>query len=86
MCLFISAFSLMVFMGLVALVVWPMGVLATCFVIGLLMTLQFLVFGVHWCALRVIGGVRRFVFFCRRVTGMSSSTGLAADEDTKAEG
>ncbi|GLB43811.1 hypothetical protein LshimejAT787_1403230 [Lyophyllum shimeji] len=85
-CLFASAFSLMIFMGLVAFQVWPIGVLVTCFFIGLIMTLQFLVFGAHWCVLRLINGVRRFVAFCRRITGMSSGRDATTCEDRKAEG
>ncbi|KAF8066531.1 hypothetical protein FPV67DRAFT_1417668 [Lyophyllum atratum] len=81
-CLFASALALMVFMGLVAFQVWPMGVLVTCFFIGIIMTLQFLVFGAHWCALRIASGARRSVIFCRRVTGIAPST----DMDQKANG
>lgn len=61
------------FLGLVAFEVWPMGVLVTCFIIGIIMTLQFLVFGAHWCALRVAGGARQVVLVSKRVTGMSGT-------------
>lgn len=59
----------MLFLGLVAFQVWPIGVMVTCFVVGLLMTLQFLVFGVHWCVLRVARGVRRGMKVARGIVG-----------------
>ena len=37
----------MAFLGLVAYDAWPMGVLVLCFLLGLVMTMQFLVLGVH---------------------------------------
>ena len=54
MCMFVSALSLMAFLGLVAFKAWPTGVMVTCFVIGLIMTMQFLVYGAHWCGSRVV--------------------------------
>lgn len=35
-----------------------MGVMVTCFVIGVLLSLQFLVYGVHWTAGKVVQGGR----------------------------
>ncbi|KNZ71289.1 hypothetical protein J132_00070, partial [Termitomyces sp. J132] len=52
-CLFFSALTLMAFMALVAFEVWPTGVLVVCFGVGIMMTLQFLVFGAHWVVMRV---------------------------------
>ncbi|KAF8163851.1 hypothetical protein B0H34DRAFT_341343 [Crassisporium funariophilum] len=58
LCMFISALSLMGFLGLVAFEAWPQGVIVVCFVVGVVMSLQFLVFGAHWCAERVVKGGR----------------------------
>ncbi|KAF8803090.1 hypothetical protein BYT27DRAFT_7195962 [Phlegmacium glaucopus] len=58
LCMFISAFCLMGFLGLVAFNAWPQGVIAVCFLVGVVMSLQFLVFGAHWCATRVVEGGR----------------------------
>lgn len=55
-CMFTSALALMTFLGLVAFEVWPQGVLVVCFFVGLIMTLQFLVFGAHWCANKIVAG------------------------------
>ncbi|KAG5639065.1 hypothetical protein H0H81_007323 [Sphagnurus paluster] len=68
LCLFTSAVALMVFMVLVAFDVWPTGVIVTCFFIGLIMTLQFLVFGAHWFGLRIAGAARKVVIVSRRAT------------------
>ena len=56
--MFISALALMFFMGIVAFEVWPMGVMVTCFFIGVLLSLQFLVYGVHWTGRMVVEGSR----------------------------
>ncbi|KAG6883145.1 hypothetical protein C0993_007608, partial [Termitomyces sp. T159_Od127] len=45
LCLFLSAFALMLFMALVSFEVWPAGVLIMCFGVGAVMALQFLVYG-----------------------------------------
>ncbi|KAJ7577011.1 hypothetical protein C8J56DRAFT_972115 [Mycena floridula] len=68
-CMFISAVSLMGFLALVAFQAWPMGVLVICFFIGLLMTLQFLVFGVHFIGSKMVAGGRGSVQAIRRLTG-----------------
>jgi len=72
-CMFISAFSLMGFLGLVAFDAWPYGVMAVSFLVGVVMSLQFLVFGAHWCATRVVeggmAGRRGVVRVMRRMTG-----------------
>ncbi|KAG6836570.1 hypothetical protein H0H93_006674 [Arthromyces matolae] len=81
LCTFCSATALMVFMGLVAFEVWPTGVLLTCFVIGIVMTLQFLVFGAHWCVLRIVGTVRWVVRLLGKLFGASKPT---SEEDNKA--
>ena len=54
--MFISAFCLMSFLAIVAFDAWPHGVIAVCFLVGVVMSLQFLVYGAHWCATRVVEG------------------------------
>ncbi|KAJ6625863.1 hypothetical protein B0H10DRAFT_2430240 [Mycena sp. CBHHK59/15] len=51
----VSAIALMLFLAFVAFAAWPMAVVVGCFIVGLLMGLQFLVFTVLW----VVRGVRR---------------------------
>ncbi|KAJ7091873.1 hypothetical protein B0H15DRAFT_883232 [Mycena belliarum] len=58
-----SAISLMLFLAFVAFSAWPMAVIVGCFVVGLLMGLQFLVFSVLWVA----KGVRRLFRFLVRL-------------------
>lgn len=69
LCMFISALSLMLFLGLVAFDAWPEGVIAVCFMVGVVMSLQFLVYGAHWCVGRVVEGGRTGIRAVRRVTG-----------------
>lgn len=57
-CTFIAAVSLMGFLSLVAFATWPEAVLVLCFVVGILMSLQFLVYGVHLAAKTVANGGR----------------------------
>ena len=63
------------FLGLVAFNAWPEGVIAVCFLVGVVMSLQFLVFGAHWCARRVVEGgkasTRSVVRVVRSMTGGS---------------
>ncbi|KAI0829114.1 hypothetical protein BC628DRAFT_1409086 [Trametes gibbosa] len=47
MCMFLSALSLMLFLLAVAWTAWPTAVLVMSFVAGILLTSQFLVFGIH---------------------------------------
>lgn len=68
-CTFLSAFCLMLFLALVAFDAWPEGVLVMFFLVGFVMTLQFLVFGVKWA----IEGVARCGSRVRRIfTGQGS--------------
>ena len=62
-----SACALTTFLALVAYDAWPMGVLVTCFLWGVLMTLQFFVYGVHWAGKTVVAGGR----MVRRGVGMA---------------
>ncbi|TFK35298.1 hypothetical protein BDQ12DRAFT_688289 [Crucibulum laeve] len=59
LCMFISALSLMGFLGLVAYDAFPQGVIVVCFLVGVVMSLQFLVYGVHRCVSLVAEGGRR---------------------------
>ena len=61
-----SAISLLGFLGLVAFEVWPTGVLVACFLVGVLLSMQFLVYGVHWVGGRVVSGGGKVV---RKMTG-----------------
>lgn len=70
-----SACFLLVFLGLVAFEVFPVGVVIGCFGVGLLMSLQFLVYGCHMFIRGVIGGVRRVVGAARR--GVFKAAGSA---------
>ncbi|EDR13445.1 uncharacterized protein LACBIDRAFT_323094 [Laccaria bicolor S238N-H82] len=63
LCMFTSALSLMLFLELVAFDAWPEGVV---------MSLQFLVYGAHWCVGRVVEGGRTGIRAVRRVTGCSN--------------
>ncbi|PFH45778.1 hypothetical protein AMATHDRAFT_71094 [Amanita thiersii Skay4041] len=61
-CMLLSAISLMTFLSLVAYDVWPEGVLVLCFLIGVMMSLQFVAYGARWCVFcvyGVVGVVRR---------------------------
>ena len=57
-CVIIPAISLMAFLAHVAFSAWSGGVLAVRFIVGVVMSLQFLVFDVHWCARQVLVGTR----------------------------
>lgn len=54
-----SAVSLMFFMAIVAWSAWPTAVVVGCFLVGLLMGLQFLVFSILW----VVKSVRKLFRF-----------------------
>lgn len=47
-CMFLAALSLMAFLALVAFDAWPGGVLIVCAGVGVVMGLQFLVWGAMW--------------------------------------
>ncbi|KAF8880094.1 hypothetical protein CPB84DRAFT_1851933 [Gymnopilus junonius] len=78
-CTFLSALSLMAFLGIVAYDAWPSAVLMLSFLVGIIMSLQFLVYGIHWCAKKVAAGGRaggRGVVSVVRVVRRSMSGGL----------
>jgi hypothetical protein len=56
--MFLSALSLMAFLGRVAYNAWPEAVIVMCLVFGIIMSLQFLVYGAHWCSRRLADGAR----------------------------
>lgn len=57
-CTCISAVSLTGFLALVAFGTWPEAVLVLCFFIGVVMSLQYLVYGIHVAARTVAQGGR----------------------------
>ncbi|KAF6750562.1 hypothetical protein DFP72DRAFT_910541 [Ephemerocybe angulata] len=68
LCMVGSAGGILMFLAVVAFEMWPVGTMVGCFFVGVLMSLQFLVYGVHMfvkgvigCGRRVVGGVRRVV-------------------------
>ncbi|KAK0203426.1 hypothetical protein DFS33DRAFT_798925 [Desarmillaria ectypa] len=66
-CVLLSGMTLMGFLGVVAWTVWPAGLLVMSFLVGVLMSLQFLVFGTLWfvgkamCAGRKVGKAIQWV-------------------------
>ncbi|PPR06114.1 hypothetical protein CVT24_004214 [Panaeolus cyanescens] len=65
LCMFISAVSLMGFLGIVSFRAWPQGVTVVFFVVGIIMSLQFFAYGAHWAASTMAHGGRAVV---RRMT------------------
>ncbi|KAF8160156.1 hypothetical protein BJ912DRAFT_936177 [Pholiota molesta] len=59
LCMFIAACALTACLALIAFATFPQGVLLICFLVGVLMSLQFIVFGLNWAARRVVQGGRR---------------------------
>ena len=57
-CTFLSAVSLTGFLVLVAFETWPEAVLVLCFFFGIVMSLQYLVYGVH-IAVRMVANMGR---------------------------
>jgi len=60
LCMFTSAFALMIFLLSVAWTAWPTAVLVMSFVVGVLISLQFIVYGVH-CVVVLVAQVTRSV-------------------------
>ena len=63
----------MAFLVIVAFDAWPSGVIAVSFLVGVVMSLQFLVFGAQWCVTTVVewgnAGSRSVVRVVRLMTG-----------------
>ncbi|KAF8651164.1 hypothetical protein AX16_004842 [Volvariella volvacea WC 439] len=57
-CMLISVLSLLTFVFFVAYDAWAQGVLALCFFVGVITTLQFLIYSTHWLAGKVAAGSR----------------------------
>lgn len=76
-CMLMSGMSLMGFLGVVAWSVWPTGLLVMSFLVGVLMTLQFLVFGAWWFVGKVMCGGRRFVKAMQWLVGRGSGEGTS---------
>jgi hypothetical protein len=74
-CMFISACALMAFLIAVAWSAWPKAVLVMCFMAGILISLQFIIYGLHCvvvCAASVIrAACRGFTWCARRPSGIS---------------
>ncbi|KIJ04572.1 hypothetical protein PAXINDRAFT_141860 [Paxillus involutus ATCC 200175] len=67
LCMFASAFALMTFLLAVAWSAWPNAVLVMSFVAGMLISLQFIVYGLHCVVVfivEVVKGIRRGFFRC----------------------
>ncbi|KAF9476164.1 hypothetical protein BDN70DRAFT_995871 [Pholiota conissans] len=76
LCMFTSACALTACLALIAFATFPQGVLVLCFLVGVLMSLQFIVFGVSWVGKRVVMGGKkggeRVRGVVMRVTGKDS--------------
>lgn len=57
-CMFVSACALMAFLLSVAWSAWPTAVVAMCFIAGVLISLQFIIYGLH-CAVICMGDIFR---------------------------
>ncbi|KAG2338896.1 hypothetical protein BDR05DRAFT_992331 [Suillus weaverae] len=68
-CMFVSACALMVFLLSVAWSAWPTAVLVMCFIAGVLISLQFIIYGLHCaviCMTESLRRVRRGLMWCVR--------------------
>ncbi|KAG1772588.1 hypothetical protein EV702DRAFT_1133410 [Suillus placidus] len=68
-CMFVSACALMVFLLSVAWSAWPTAVLVMCFIAGVLISLQFIIYGLHCaviCMTESFRRVRRGLMWCVR--------------------
>ncbi|KAG1725260.1 uncharacterized protein EDB91DRAFT_1168896 [Suillus paluster] len=68
-CMFISACALMAFLLAVAWSAWPTAVLTMCFISGILISLQFIIYGLHCvvvCMADIIRRVCRGLMWCAR--------------------
>ncbi|KJA17960.1 hypothetical protein HYPSUDRAFT_70328 [Hypholoma sublateritium FD-334 SS-4] len=77
-CMFMSACALTACLALIAFATFPGGVLVLSFVVGVLMSLQFIVFGMSWLGRQVVTGGRaggeRVRGAVKRVRSMTTST------------
>ncbi|KAG7448893.1 uncharacterized protein BT62DRAFT_732613 [Guyanagaster necrorhizus] len=71
-CMLLSGLTLMGFLGVVAWTVWPAGLLIMSFVVGMLMSLQFLVFGAWWFVGKVMCAGRKVRKVIKWVVGRDS--------------
>ncbi|KAH6914864.1 hypothetical protein BKA70DRAFT_557266 [Coprinopsis sp. MPI-PUGE-AT-0042] len=82
LCMVASALSLMGFLGLVAFELWPRGVVVVSFMVGVILSLQFLVYGCHQVGRGVVGGSRSLAKVSkgvvRRLTAVGSVGPVAA--------
>ncbi|KAG1735994.1 hypothetical protein EDB19DRAFT_1722862 [Suillus lakei] len=69
-CMFVSACALMTFLLSVAWSAWPTAVLVMCFIAGVLICLQFIIYGLHCavvCMTEIIRRARRGLMWCVRI-------------------
>lgn len=76
-CMLMSGMSLMGFLGVVAWSVWPTGLLVLSFLVGVLMTLQFLVFGAWWFVGKVMCMGRKIGRAVKWLVGRGSGEGTS---------
>jgi hypothetical protein len=73
-CMFVSACALMAFLLSVAWSAWPTAVLVMCFIAGFLISLQFIIYGLHCvviCMTEIFRRVRRGLMWCVRRNNVS---------------
>lgn len=78
LCMVASALTLLGFLAMVAFEVWPVGVIVGCFLVGMLMSLQFLVYGCHMCVRGLIGAVRGVAGAVRKVVLRTAASAAGA--------
>jgi hypothetical protein len=75
-CMFVSACSLMAFLLSVAWSAWPTAVLVMCFIAGALISLQFIIYGLHCtiiCMAEIFRRARRGLAWCLRRPNVSEN-------------
>ncbi|KAH8828091.1 hypothetical protein DL96DRAFT_1555608 [Flagelloscypha sp. PMI_526] len=66
----LAALCLLTFIANVAYNVWPLGSLIVCFFFGVVLSLQFLIYGIHWTYVKIAFGIYSIY---RRVKGLFSN-------------
>lgn len=76
----VSSIALLAFMFFVSFTVWPQAVLAVSFMAGVLVTLQYLLFGAHQIALGIRWVFKRIVSGCSRLLSRNQEVAPAEKE------
>ncbi|KAK0458068.1 uncharacterized protein EV420DRAFT_411252 [Desarmillaria tabescens] len=76
-CVLLSGMTLMGFLGVVAWTVWPAGLLIMSFLVGVLMSLQFLVFGAWWFVRKVMCVGKKVGNAIKWIVGRDSGEGTS---------